>query len=175
MQPQQNNLDIINEICSGGYTSARLDAYMGMRKLAMRQLGEQSVPIVTTFELKEKMFRWFKQEVAKTYKGGADAPRFLASLFYGQPITRDFPLGEMTRLVQEHPGTDFGITNLDDLADLFCHATGKRFAVVGNMLQFGEVGLVFPDTLDIQDMVRAIQSRGGSVSAQQLEGSVSHG
>jgi hypothetical protein len=172
---QQNNLDIINEICSGGYTSARLDAYMGMRKLVMKQLGEQSVPIVTTFELKERMFRWFKQEVAKTYKSESSSARLLASLFFGQPITRDFPLGEMTRLVQEHPGTDFGIHDLDKLADLFCMAVGKRFSVVGNMLQFGEVGIAFYDSSNVQDMVRAIQCRGGSVSAQQLEGSVSHG
>ena len=163
-------LVLIDEICSGGFKSAKLKAYMSMRDMVVRQIGEAAAPIMNEMILRNGLLRWFQQEIAKGYRVNRIhlSLQSLACLLYARQITSDTSATELARLVHEHPGTDWGITDLDALAELFSLAAGKRIAVIGNLLSFGDtIVRNAPETID--GWAIEIRKAGGHVTDELIE------
>jgi hypothetical protein len=147
-------LKMIDEIISGGYKSEKLDAYLGLRRLVVQKLGDNAAPLLSVTQIREGMINWIKAEITRNYKH-CDKMRAFASLFYKCPIEIDTPLSQVVEMSKRSVGTDFGITDLDQLGELFCSVTGKKIEVVGSMLSYGNGRYGYFTANDIPEMVRA--------------------
>lgn len=128
-----NHMDIIDSIISGGMTSARLDAYLQFRALAVQKLGEKAAPIFNTLQCKEFMLRVLNSEITRSYRNNEVIRKF-ASAFYGVEVTLDMGTTEVARLGQTCIGRDFGIKDLDVFAGLVTGLIGNPVVMNGNML-----------------------------------------
>jgi len=147
-------LKMIDDILSGGYTSNKLEAYLSLRRLVVQKLGDNAAPLLNVTQIREGMIAWIKKEISANYKSSENV-RVFASLFYRCEISISTPLSEMVALSKRSVGTDFGITDLDQLGELFCSVTGKKIEVVGSMLSYGNGKFGYFSSKDIPEMVRA--------------------
>lgn len=160
-----NPLDLLDQITSGGYTSRKLDAYMQMRERVARQIGEQSAPIMTAPQLREQLLLALKKELARSYRGASSTGKLtpMVALFYGRSVHDMLSMtsSEMAELVNSHPGTDFGIKDLDNLGVLFASVMRKNVAVIGNLLMYEAKTIPGP-------LVEFIREMGGTVTDEMI-------
>lgn len=130
-----NPLDMIESILGGGLRSKRLDAYLAMRKLVAQKLGDNAAPIFTLQQVRESILLQMKREITAQYKHN-EVLRKVASMFYRSEITESTPMTDLAKMVTSHVGGDFGLTDLDVLAELVVAVTGRDIVFNGNMLRY---------------------------------------
>lgn len=151
-------LKAFNEMFSAGYHSKKLDAYLSMRQLIARRCGDDQAPIYDIHQIREGIHLWFRREVLRAYRHN-DKLCELASLYYGMPVDADTPLEELAKLVDTFPGNDWGIRDVDKLADLFASVIGRSCRVIGQILVYD----CFEYGKEIGDVAEMVRARGGSV------------
>ena len=154
----QNPWDLICELLDGGMKSARLEAYLAMRGLVVQKLGDKAAPILNVQQVKEKMFEQFKRELASNYRHSLLHQR-IASAFYHIDVNTDTGLTELARLGQADIGNDFGLKDLDILADVITGVTKKDLVINGNLVTW-PVRHAFHD---FESVVSFITQHGGRI------------
>lgn len=153
-----NPWDLICDLLDGGMKSARLDAYLAMRGLVVQKLGDRAAPILNIQQVKEKMLEQFKRELATHYRH-SELHQKIASAFYHVDVSADTGLTELARLGQADIGNDFGLKDLDVLADVITGITGKHLVINGNLLMW-ECKHIFRD---YESVVSFITQHGGRI------------